>query len=50
MLIYRCDSIIFYMLSLMYRYWLWFMYLSLSLLHQVLRLADCVVATQFRLR
>ena len=39
MFIYRCDSIMFYMLSLMLRYWLLFMHLSLSLLHHVLRLA-----------
>ena len=40
MFIYRCDSIVFYMLSLMYRYWLLFTHLSLSLLHQVSYLAS----------
>ena len=37
--IYRCDSIVFYMLSLIYRYWLLVMYLSLCLLDHISRLA-----------
>ena len=39
MFIYRCDSIVFYMLGLMYRYWLLFMYISVSLQHHLPRLA-----------
>ena len=38
MFISRCDSIVFHMSSLMYRYWLLFMYLRLSVLHLASRL------------